>query len=192
MKTDRLEEFVRSNKDSFDAFEPNPAVWQRIEKRKGRVIQLDWKQVAWRAAVVAVVFAASWIINDLTDSQRQPQVAEESRTSNEEQPQIIKDLMEAEIYYTSQISMKRDELFILAGNQPGVMEDVDSELIDLDNVYQELKKDLNDNAANEEILEAMIQNYRLKLQILEDMLYMIRQNEADVNSKSNENVRTAL
>ena len=192
MKTDRLEEFVHNNKDSFDAFEPNPTIWQRIEKRKGHVIQLNWKQVAWRAAAVAVIFAASWFINDLTDSQRQPQVAVESRTSNEEQPQIIKDLMEAEIYYTSQISMKRDELFILAGNQPGVMEDVDSELIDLDNVYQELKKDLNDNAANEEILEAMIQNYRLKLQILEDMLYIIRQNEADVNSKSNENVHTAL
>jgi len=192
MKTDRLEEFVRSNKDSFDSFEPDPAIWQKVERRKGRVIQLNWKQVAWRAAAVAIIFAASWFINDLTDKQRQPQMAEENQASPEGQPQIVRDLMEAEVYYTSQINMKRDELFTLAGNQPGVMEDVDSELIDLDNVYKELKEDLNDNAANEEILEAMIQNYRLKLQILEDMLYIIRQNDADVNSKSDENVHTAL
>jgi hypothetical protein len=142
--------------------------------------------------VVIAVFAAAWFLNDLTDKQRQPQMAGENQVPGDQQPQLVRDLMEADLYYTSQINMKRDELFTLAGNQPEVMQDIDTELNDLDKVFQELKEDLNDNAANEEILEAMIQNYRLKLQILEDMLYMIRQNDADVNSKSDENVHTAI
>lgn len=192
MKTDRLEDFIRNNREGFDAFEPDPAVWQRVKKRKGRIVRLNWKQVAWRAAAIVVVFASAWYLNDLTDKQHQLKMAEEYPVSAEEQPQIIRDLMEAEVYYTSQINLKREELFTLAGNQPGVMEDVDTELTDLDKVFGELKEDLNDNAANEEILEAMIQNYRLKLQILEDMLFIIRQNDADLNSKSDENVHTAI
>ena len=38
----------------------------------------------------------------------------------------------------------------------------------------ELKDDLNDNADNDEVIQAMIQNYRIKLEILEEMLNQIK------------------
>jgi len=45
-------------------------------------------------------------------------------------------------------------------------------------VYEELKNDLDDHAANQEIIEAMIQNYRLRLGILEQILaQLIEKNE---------------
>ena len=43
-------------------------------------------------------------------------------------------------------------------------------MLELDSTYAQLKLDLKDNVANEQIIEAMIQNYRIKLQILEKML----------------------
>ena len=187
MKTDRLEEFILRNRGAFDDSEPDPAIWSRIEKRKGRIVTMNWRQIAWRAAAVAVIFTASYFFHDIIDRRNEPVLAEQPVTESEEQPQIVKDLFEAQVFYTSQIDLKRDELFRLAAGQPGVMEDIDAELTDLDQVFQELKEDLNDNAHNEEVLEAMMQNYRLKLQILEDMLYLLRQSNAAENHTNHEN-----
>ena len=60
------------------------------------------------------------------------------------------------------------------------------ELVDLDQVYNDLKEDLKDNAANEEVIEAMIQNYRLKLDILEEMLVVLKQSNESQNEKEHE------
>lgn len=48
----------------------------------------------------------------------------------------------------------------------------------MDEVLLQLKNDLNDDVANAEVLAAMIQNYRLKLEILEQTLQFIEQEEA--------------
>ena len=41
----------------------------------------------------------------------------------------------------------------------------------------ELKEDLRDNASNPEVIEAMIVNYRVKLEILEDLLHQLKEKE---------------
>ena len=40
----------------------------------------------------------------------------------------------------------------------------------MDQVFAELKTDLEENVDNEEVITAMMENYRLKLQILEEIL----------------------
>ena len=55
-----------------------------------------------------------------------------------------------------------------------VQADIKRDLSELDAIFLELKKDLNDNANNQEVIEAMIQNYMMKLEILEDMLEQIK------------------
>lgn len=40
----------------------------------------------------------------------------------------------------------------------------------MDEAFAELKADLNDNVDNQEVVEAMMENYRMKLQILEEIL----------------------
>ena len=34
MKTDKLEQFIIANQKAFDASEPDPAIWERVEKRR--------------------------------------------------------------------------------------------------------------------------------------------------------------
>ena len=48
---------------------------------------------------------------------------------------------------------------------------------ELDEVYDELKEDLKDNASNPEVIEAMILNYKVKLEILEDLLEQLKAKE---------------
>jgi hypothetical protein len=42
----------------------------------------------------------------------------------------------------------------------------------------EIRKDLNDNIANEEVVQALIRNYRLRIELLEDMLMLMKEKEA--------------
>jgi len=48
----------------------------------------------------------------------------------------------------------------------------------MDSIYSSLRKDLKDNINNKEVVEAMIQNYRIRLDILENMLQQIKGNES--------------
>jgi hypothetical protein len=83
-------------------------------------------------------------------------------------------LVEARAYYSNQINSMENEVYNLAGSDSPLREEIRMEFEELDKVFNELKSDLKDNAANEEVVEAMIQNYRIKLQILEEILYQLK------------------
>ena len=53
------------------------------------------------------------------------------------------------------------------------MEVLNLDLVELEGVFEDLKKDLKDDSDNQEVIEAMIQNYRIKLEILEEMLLQL-------------------
>ena len=175
MKTDKLEQYINGRRDEFDLYEPDPAIWDRVEKRRKPIISMSWKSVAWRAAVIVLVFGFSWMLNDLTDSNKngyQAGLGEEIAAANDP---MMNDLLEAEIYYTSRISLRRDEIASITTDQPEILEEIEQEFEGLNMIFDELKKDLNDNADNQEVIEAMILNYRIKLDILEEMLRLIDQ-----------------
>jgi len=54
--------------------------------------------------------------------------------------------------------------------------------------YEAIKNDLKDNVANDQIIEAMIQNYRLKLRILEELQSEIKQEKNKENAKPKINI----
>jgi hypothetical protein len=54
---------------------------------------------------------------------------------------------------------------------------------ELDSVYIDLKADLKDNMANQEVIEAIIENYRMKISILEDLLKQIDPEDDECVSK---------
>ena len=56
---------------------------------------------------------------------------------------------------------------------PNLKMDIENDLNELDNMYRELQKDLNDNFYNREVIEAMIQNNRLRLEMVDRVLDQI-------------------
>ena len=78
-------------------------------------------------------------------------------------------------------------MFRLTAQDPDLRSEIDMELVDLDRVFLDLKDDLKDNADNEEVIEAMIQNYRLKLEILEEMLMVLKESDNTQNEQGHEN-----
>ena len=67
------------------------------------------------------------------------------------------------------------------------IDDLNYDMVELDKVFEELKNDLKDNSDNEEVIEAMIQNYRFKLQMLEEILLQLNKSKNSENEKSSSN-----
>jgi hypothetical protein len=188
MSPDKLEKYILDERDRFDDLEPDPAVWDRIGTRPAKVVRINWRGVAWKAAAVVAIFTASYYFHDYVDYRR---TAERDflagSIEDEGGSPIVKELVEAEAYYTAQINLRKEEVLLLTTGLPDVQKEIDLEIVELDKVFEELKEDLKDNADNEEVIEAMIQNYRLKLDILEEMLSRLKESHEPQNTGNDEN-----
>jgi hypothetical protein len=166
---DRFEKFVTENRESFNFREPDPRVWKKIESdiRTGR--NFDWRFYLKRAAVILLIFSASYVVNEMVHRINNRGLnALKSGKNNKEN--VIPGLNEAEAYYTNLVNQKLDELKPIIDNCPSLEEELNYDMSELDSVYYQLKSDLKDNMANQEVIEAIIENYRFKVSILEDIL----------------------
>ncbi|MFO7613936.1 MAG: hypothetical protein R6W71_04775 [Bacteroidales bacterium] len=189
MKPDKLEKYILDHREAFDDQEPDPAMWDRIEKRRAPVLRLHWQGIAWRAAAVAVIFIASYFFHDYMSGRKAARNDLFTWSQDGEPSPMLRELIEADAYYTSLIDLRRNEVYRLTEAYPEIRNEIDYELIAMDKVFSELKEDLKDNTSNEEVIEAMIQNYRLKLEILEDMLHRIKQaNEQQKQQQDEDNI----
>lgn len=177
MKTDKLEKFIIDNREEFDELIPNPILWDKIETREPKTVQLNWRTIGLRVAAVVVIFISSYYFHDFVQNRNAGQNIAATEAGSDRQNGMYQELVEAEFYYTSQIAETREAVFYLTNNNHSLRNDINIELLDLDKVFQELKNDLNDNADNEEVIVAMIQNYRLKLEILKDILHQLESAE---------------
>jgi hypothetical protein len=182
---DRLEQFISDNRDQFDPYEPDDKLWAGIENNihGKKTFRIGWKGVMWRAAAVILIFGASYGIQEYLHQRKAMMAGQEAN-------EIIKnipELKEAEIYYTSLLNDKISQIGPLLEQNPELGESLQQDLSELDSIYAELQLDLRDNIANDEIVEAMIQNYILKIQILEDLLEFL-----DESSKNNEDEKAAI
>lgn len=184
MKTDKLEKFVIDNRDDFDDLEPSPAIWDKIQKKEPKTVELNWTKILVRAAAVVVMFVSSYIFIDYLGKQTPGPIMADTEVVDPADAKIFQDLREADFYYSSMIEQRRDEFYQLAGNDAPLRNEINIELTELDNIFRELKEDLKDNADNEEVVVAMIQNYRLKLEILEEILEQLE--PANENEKDDE------
>ncbi len=172
---DRFEEFVRNNKEEFDVFQPGEHLWDKISGTAGKSDKPSkpWVKYLWRAAAVILIFFASYTFHELRDLKKERQMA----GSNENIYELIPELKDAEFYYNNLVDSKLQELRPFFSNFPGLENEVKNDIQELDSIYRDLKTDLKDNVANDEVIEAMIQNYRLKIEILEDLLKEFREEE---------------
>jgi len=84
------------------------------------------------------------------------------------------ELTEAEYYYEQMIDAKLLQVKRKV-KDPILLADIEQ----LDKAFLELKKDLKDNLDNEEVIMAMMENYQLKLRILERILQEIEEDEKE-------------
>jgi hypothetical protein len=185
---DRLEQLVEDNRDSFDSITPEQAeiVWKKIgDKRKEKQGRKIFLRYIYRAAAVVLIFGLSYAFHDFIDRRKETRLAKDHMSDVYKQ---LPELKEAERYYSNLVSGKMEEIKPFLANNPGIKKDVNMDLLELDSIYSSLKNDLKDNVANDQIIEAMIQNYRLKLRILEDLQAEIKRENNNKYEKPKVNI----
>lgn len=163
---DRFEKFVEENREQFDFHDPDPGIWDRINSDIRKKRSINWQLLLNRAAIIIVIFTASYITNEMIHRYKNNSLSSVKNGRESNAP----GLKEAEAYYTGLVNQKLDELKPVIANCPSLQEELDYDLSELDSAYTELKGDLKDNVANQEVIQAIIENYRLKITILEDIL----------------------
>ncbi len=168
--SDRLEDFVKQQREQFDLHEPDPSIWLKINPANVPVVKerrsMRWLRVA---AAVAMIFGGSTAgLYFLTGEK-----AETDQLSNA----LYLEIQETEQYYSQMVTQRYDELKPFLMENPGAKRMLADDMEELDEVYLELKEDLKDNVSNPEVIEAMILNYRVKLEILEEVLNQLNEKE---------------
>lgn len=173
MKIDRLEKFISENRDAFDELEPSDGLWDKIEASqkpaKHRILPLFLRVAAAVAIFVAGYFVNGWVNHHPS--------SDNSAMSESKNSPAMEAFFEAKAYYSGLINQKEKQLFQLTGSNPALRTELDEELKNMDKIYAELEQDLSDQVAGEEVIEAMIQHYRMKLEILEDVLHQLKSTE---------------
>lgn len=181
---DKLEKFMIENREVFDDMAPDPKVWKELQKDITPPRKIHWRSISLRVAAVAAIFIMSYFIHDFIDNEQDVKPAGAARGLDPQNAKEIQNLVETQAFYSSKIEYKKEEVFRLAGGNKSLVSDINTEFNELDKALGDLKQDLQDNASNEEVVEAMIQNYRLKLMILEEMLMQLKASQkSDENEK---------
>lgn len=182
--SDKLEEFVNRNRAHFDSEDPSPLVWEGIKqkravKKKPRIIGLNpWLlgiAASFLLLAVAVIALQSRTIKSLKTEISQV----ETETNTEwTMPDELKEL---DGLYTLQVSQTFDVL----NEHPEEAQEMREELVELDQEFEALKEELGSGLSKQEVVEAMVENYRFKLELLERTLEHLKREEKIISDEEN-------
>ncbi|WP_456438933.1 hypothetical protein [Psychroserpens sp.] len=174
---DELEKFIIENKSEFDDHKLEEVdklkLWCQISEDPSeepkKVIPL-WKKPVFKiAASIMLLLGCSLSFIMLNNN-------------NYENSIVNEELYEIDNHYKSLVN---NQIQLIKNNSNLSVADQDDFLLlidDLDTEYNKLKKELNTGVNNERIIEAIINNYRKKIELMEDLLkrlYPIKTNFDD-------------
>ena len=170
---DNLEEYIRKHREEMDMYKPSSGNWRKIRKeiRTSRNTGYRWISIA---AMVAVIIGTAVVFF-------RPGFKSSQKTIGGSNDQVIMKgsslLKETEIYYNNLANSLYQEATPMLTRNPEIEKELVTDISQIDSICSEIKKDLKDNVANQDVIEALIQNYRIKIRLLEDMLTILKENE---------------
>ena len=169
---DNLEKFIKDNKKQFNLEEPRPEVWNKIqehrkpkrESTKQRFI-LPYKVMRLAASVLILALAAFGTYKLVS-----PQ--ETVVVSNSES--LPQELIEMDHYYESQVNSYVTQVKTIIQDED-ILKDIENDLALLNSEKEQLFKDYGTEIDEEQVVQALISTYRMKIQILEDILKLLNE-----------------
>ena len=186
-KKDRLERFVRDNREDFDRLEPDDSLWERVwyglparledevdptpestpsTKVPPRFRNWGRAYFDWRvAAGLLLALGVSYLVylNKEYGVTRDPQVVLNAPTYAREFTQ-----------YNEAIEQKRRELVKLTTDNPDLYEEFSTDLDRLEKSYGNLRSELDKAPNQEALVQAMIQNLQWQIDLLNQQLTILQ------------------
>lgn len=162
---DKLEEYIRKNREEFDENQVPAMVWHNLEKEldKGKEDSVPvWRltsylRIAQIAAMLVLIMGVGFLIGMQIN---------DGRTYDDPQ---LKEFAEAERHYNNKIE---DMWSVVKSSNVEDRSTIAEDLKALDEVYEELRSELLSGSQNntDEIVNNMINNYRRKIEVLENVI----------------------
>jgi hypothetical protein len=175
-----IEDVIRDNKDFFEDMEPSKGHFERfnvkLENRfRAHVPKRSIVPHLLRAAVVTLLVTLSslWTWDHFI------------RPSNYKMTlgQVSPQYKEVENYYIHQVNMMESEMVnVDLKNNPAQKAVLINEMKSMDSVYVSLQKELKANPNDERIINAMIEHYQTKVEV---MTYIVNQLKTVRNENQN-------
>lgn len=203
--SDKLKDFVQAHREEFDSFSPRPDLWQDIvgelpaeqsvaqkePEKEAKVFSLNWN-TAWRyAAAVAVLVVVAISARYIGVNQQQP-----TQTIAAAQPipleEIAPELTKIETRFVSVIEQKEAQLKEYDLKALGMEQEWEREAAALDADYAALKKALYTTPNKEVLIQAMSDNLKMRIAILNRQLQVLEeiQKQKVQTPNSNETIVT--
>lgn len=164
--SDKLKSYIEQNREELEVYEFDLGRgWNELSNRlepEESVKKLKlWKSIAAAASILLVASVGFIFIQNGTGDR------------------LPVELVETQNYYQQQIDQKVALVKSISGS-----EELIADLERMDAVFEELQGDLKDDVHNEAVVTAMIDNYRLKLRILEEILEELEEQDDEGISNS--------
>ena len=177
-----IDEIIRSNRDYFEDQEPSEGHFERFNRKlemrfhAGSVTRSIVPYLLKAAVVTLLVTLSSlWTWDHFIRPSRG------KMTLGDVSPQY----REVENYYIHQVNLMESEIgSITLSGDAEQKEMLDTELRSMDSVYVQLQKELKTNPNDERIINAMIEHYQTKLEV---MTFIVNQLKTIRNENQNAN-----
>ncbi len=164
---DHFEKHIRENAAQFDTQKADRAkLWAKIaielQQPEPKVIPL-WKRPALRiaASIILLLGVASFIGLSVY------------RGGPTKTQYVSKELLEIDMHYKSLVSYQVQ----LVQNNPDLTEADKNEFLsfmdELDTEYETLRGEMRKNLDNERVLEAIVANYKKRIELIENLLHQL-------------------
>jgi hypothetical protein len=174
-QADNIESFINENRAAFDRETPDLRIWEQLSKQKEKApaLRISWPRQLVRSAAAIGLLIAGVGIGMWYSSSQQKQLAG-MRMSD-----VSPEYAELESHFERDIESKKASLAKFTSNVSST--EVFNDLTQMDNIMEDLRRELADvpPGNREEVVRAMIENYKTKAKVLERVLKALDTHEPD-------------
>lgn len=187
--SNRLEKFIQDNRNQFDSEEMNIATWNVHSKSPKETIAFSVKKLWWAAAACAILLSGIIYYTAFNPKTNAPAAMQSISLPDK----VLTDAIDTSytsqmIHFAQLILLKQTELMKNEKAHPGLYKQFLKDNDQLDSSYNYLKSVLRTNPNKEVLLNAMIQNLRLKIDVLNQQLQIIQQSKHKKTNNESKNI----
>lgn len=177
MKEDKLENFIRNNREKFDDMEPSEKVWTNIDRAMAFNKKSWWNSVPlWRAAAVIFMMLSVYLLIPKNDGPAKSEIA------------ALKEFTDVESFYIKQISEKEELIdeFHPRGLEEG-LNGFTQDFQQLEAMYFVLKEEMK-NDPSQKVKDALVLNLLVRIDLLNQQLHKLEKQsrpEGEEKAKAN-------
>jgi hypothetical protein len=184
-----IEETIRRNRGFFDDAEPAEGHLERFSYKLGvrfgvkRKINIGPYLLRAAAVTLLLTLSSLWTWEHFI----RPESTKMTLS------QVSPEYREVEKYYVQQVNMIEDEIFggsmVTSDEQKNMLQE---ELKNMDLTYKELQKELKANPNDERVINAMIEHYQTKVEVMTYILNQLKEVRKENQKTDGNNEKTSI